>query len=96
MVPRGIPRVVLAAALALSLCAPAFSEDATDAPPDGPAATIERAEKMIFSGAPAAALALLLGFVPAPSLVYERRGSNIADVFDYSRQRAELTMRRRL
>ena len=59
MVPRAIPRVVLAAALALSLCAPAFSEDATDAPPDGPAATIERAEKMIFSGAPASALALL-------------------------------------
>ena len=92
MVPRGVLSVALAAALALSLCAPALAGDA----PDGPAATVARAKKLLLSGAPAAALALLLGFVPAPSLVYERRGSNIADVFDYSRQRAELTMRRRL
>ena len=35
------------------------------------------------------------GFIPAPSLVHERRNSNIQDVFDYSRQRAELSMRRR-
>ncbi len=35
------------------------------------------------------------GFIPAPSLVHERRNPNIQDVFDYSRQRAELSMRRR-
>ena len=51
MIPRGVPRVVLAAALALSLCVPAFAEDTPDA--------VERAEEMIFSGEPAAALALL-------------------------------------
>ena len=37
----------------------------------------------------------LLGFVPALSLVHERRDSNIGEVFDYRRNRAEITMRRR-
>ncbi len=36
----------------------------------------------------------LFGFVPALSLVHEQRQSNIARVFDYRRNRAELTMRR--
>ena len=35
------------------------------------------------------------GFVPALSLVHERRNSNIGDVYDYRRNRAEITMRRR-
>ena len=58
MVPRGVLRVSLAAALALSLCAPAFAEDA----PDGPAATVAHAEQLILSGAPAA------GMNPNPAL----------------------------
>ena len=37
----------------------------------------------------------LFGFVPALSLVHERRDSNIGEVFDYRRNRAEITMRRR-
>ena len=37
----------------------------------------------------------LFGFVPALSLVHERRDSNIAEVFDYRRNRAEITMQRR-
>ena len=37
----------------------------------------------------------LFGFVPALSLVHERRESNIAEVFDYRRNRAEITIRRR-
>ena len=37
----------------------------------------------------------LFGFVPALSLVHERRRSNIEEVFDYRRNRAEITMRRR-
>ena len=37
----------------------------------------------------------LFGFVPALSLVHERRKSNIEEVFDYRRNRAEITMRRR-
>ncbi len=36
----------------------------------------------------------LFGFVPALSLVHERRDSNIADLFDYKRNRAELSLRR--
>ena len=55
MVPRGVLRIVLAAALFLSLCAPSFAENAAD----DPAATVARAEKLILSGAPASALALL-------------------------------------
>ena len=38
----------------------------------------------------------LFGFVPALSLVHERRDSNIADLFDYRRNRAELSLRRAL
>ena len=37
----------------------------------------------------------LFGFVPALSLVHERRSSNVAEVFDYRRNRAEITMQRR-
>ena len=37
----------------------------------------------------------LFGFVPALSLVHERRESNIATLFDYRRNRAEITMSRR-
>ena len=37
----------------------------------------------------------LFGFVPALSLVHERRDSNVAEVFDYRRNRAEITMQRR-
>ena len=36
----------------------------------------------------------LFGFVPALSLVHERRDTNIGEVFDYRRNRAEITMRR--
>ena len=36
----------------------------------------------------------LFGFVPALSLVHERRGSNISDLFDYRRNQAELSLRR--
>ena len=36
----------------------------------------------------------LFGFVPSLSLVHERRRSNIASIFDYRRNRAELSMRR--
>ncbi len=43
----------------MSLCAPVFAGDAADAPPEGPAGAVARAETMILSGAPAAALALL-------------------------------------
>ena len=59
----GAPQVkagrVIATALALLLCGPAFAQNAPDAPPDGPAAVVERARKMIFDGWPAAALELL-------------------------------------
>ena len=37
----------------------------------------------------------LFGFVPDLSLVHERRESNIDTLFDYRRNRAEITMRRR-
>ena len=37
----------------------------------------------------------LFGFVPELSLVHERRESNVAEVFDYRRNRAEITIRRR-
>ena len=37
----------------------------------------------------------LFGFVPALSLVHQRRESNVATLFDYRRNRAEITMRRR-
>ena len=37
----------------------------------------------------------LFGFVPALSLVHERRETNIGTVFDYRRNRAEITMQRR-
>ena len=37
----------------------------------------------------------LFGFVPALSLIHERRESNIATLFDYRRNRAEITMSRR-
>ena len=37
----------------------------------------------------------LFGFVPALSLVHERRESNVATIFDYRRNRAEITLRRR-
>ena len=36
----------------------------------------------------------LFGFVPSLSLVHERRDTNIGEVFDYRRSRAEITMRR--
>ena len=36
----------------------------------------------------------LFGFVPALSVVHERRETNIAEVFDYRRTRGELTLRR--
>ena len=36
----------------------------------------------------------LFGFVPALSLAHERRDTNIGEVFDYRRNRAEITMRR--
>ena len=35
-----------------------------------------------------------LGFVPALSMVHERRASNIGNVYDYRRNRAEITVRR--
>lgn len=37
----------------------------------------------------------LFGFVPVLSLIHERRESNIATLFDYRRNRAEITLRRR-
>ena len=49
----------IATALALLLCGPALAQNAPDAPPDDPAAVVERARKMIFDGWPAAALELL-------------------------------------
>ena len=36
----------------------------------------------------------LFGFVPALTLVHERRETNIGEVFDYRRNRAEITLRR--
>ena len=36
----------------------------------------------------------LFGFVPSLSLVHERRDTNIGEVFDYRRSRAEITLRR--
>ncbi len=38
----------------------------------------------------------LFGFVPVLSLVHERRDSNIGEIFDYRRNRAELSFRRSL
>ena len=49
----------VATALALFPCAPALAQSAPDAPPDDPAAVVERAHEMIFGGRPAAALELL-------------------------------------
>ena len=49
----------IAVALALLLCGPALAQNAPGAPPDDPAAVVERARKMLFDGWPAAALELL-------------------------------------
>ena len=80
----------IVAVLALFPCAPALAQNAPEAPPDGPAAVVERAREMIFGGQPAAALELLrplAGRHPEDTDVHFFRGMAAAAVANLPEER---------